>query len=243
VRVVSEGWNDEAANDQPEYEVNDEPLGRCPFREDCQVVETPTHFICVTRQAAEEEMAAFREAKRKAKERGEDPPEKPEKPDHEGFILPRTVCKREITRDEALHYLRQGRTELLEDFTSRFGRPFSATLVLKDNGRHGFEFPPRKKAGAAASESGEGAEADGGKAGTRKAAPRKKAAAKTTRKKAARKKTTRKKATRKKAGAKKTTHKKAGARKTGTSRAGTRKKASRKGPSSSKDSGSGSADE
>jgi DNA topoisomerase-3 len=57
--------------------------------------------------------------------------------------LPRTVCKREITRDEALVYLRDGKTELLTDFTSRFGRPFSAHLVLKENGRHGFEFPPR----------------------------------------------------------------------------------------------------
>ena len=58
-------------------------------------------------------------------------------------MLPRTVCKREITRDEALVYLRDGTTELLPDFTSRFGRPFSAQLVLKENGRHGFEFPPR----------------------------------------------------------------------------------------------------
>jgi DNA topoisomerase-3 len=56
------------------------------------------------------------------------------------------VCKREITRDEALVYLRTGRTEVLTDFTSRFGRPFSATLVLKETGRHGFEFPPRGKA-------------------------------------------------------------------------------------------------
>ena len=44
-----------------------------------------------------------------------------------GFVLPRTVCKREITREEALYYLKNGRTELLTDFTSRFGRPFSAT--------------------------------------------------------------------------------------------------------------------
>ncbi len=32
--VVSEGWNEEAATDQPEYEVNTEPLGRCPICED-----------------------------------------------------------------------------------------------------------------------------------------------------------------------------------------------------------------
>jgi len=122
-----------------------------------------------------------------------------------GFVLPRTVCKREMTRDEALYYLREGKTELLTDFTSRFGRPFSATLVLKDTGRHGFEFPPRKRAGGGA---------DGAAAGTRKKTRRKK----TTRKKTARKKTTRKKTARKKAGSKKvgrkkTTRKKAVARK------------------------------
>jgi DNA topoisomerase-3 len=210
VRVVSEGWNDEAASDVPEYEVDDEPLGACPFAEDCQVIETPTHFLCTTRLRAEKEKEVYREARRRAKEEGAPAPEKPAPPDHEGFLLPRTVCKREITRDEALHYLRHGRTELLEDFTSRFGRPFSATLVLKDNGRHGFEFPPRKKAAAA----GADAKATGGrkaasprKKGTRKAATRKKTAAKaprkgSTRKKATRKKATRKKATRKTAGAK-----------------------------------------
>ena len=203
VRVVSEGWNDEAASDQPEYEVDDEPLGPCPLGEGCQVVETPTHFICTVRLAYEEAMAGFREEKRKAKEKGEPAPEKPEKPDHEGFVLPRTVCKREITRDEALHYLRHGRTELLEDFTSRFGRPFSATLVLKDNGRHGFEFPPRRsRAGAA--EASEAEKASGGtaeKAGARR--PRKKSA---TRKKTAARKT--KTATRKKTTPGKTSRKK-----------------------------------
>lgn len=53
------------------------------------------------------------------------------------------VCKREITRDEAKYYLANQRTELLTDFSSRFGRPFSATLVIKETGRHGFEFQPR----------------------------------------------------------------------------------------------------
>ena len=73
--------------------------------------------------------------------------------------MPRTVCKREITREEAEHYLREGKTELLTDFTSRFGRPFSATLVLKDTGRHGFEFPPRKRAGEEEGAGANGADA------------------------------------------------------------------------------------
>jgi DNA topoisomerase-3 len=143
VRVVSEGWSEESASETPEYEVNTEPLGPCPFSEECLVVETPTQFACTTRLQIEEQQAAFREARRVAREKGAPPPPKPEQPDHAGFVLPRTVCKREITRDEALVYLRGGKTELLTDFTSRFGRPFSAQLVLKENGRHGFEFPPR----------------------------------------------------------------------------------------------------
>ena len=81
-------------------------------------------------------------------------------------------------RDEAELYMKNGRTELLTEFTSQYGRPFAATLVFNpDTGRHSFEFQPRKKA------------ADGGKAGGRKKGTRKK----TTRKKATRKKTTRKK--------------------------------------------------
>jgi DNA topoisomerase-3 len=124
--VRSEGWNEESASDVPEYEVNTEPLATCPICCEHDVVETATEFTCEGR----------------LKEREEESGEKREKPCT--FVFPRTVCKREITRDEALYYIENKRTELLTDFTSRFGRPFSATLVLKENGRHGFEFPPRE---------------------------------------------------------------------------------------------------
>ncbi len=100
------------------------------------------------------------------------------------MVLPRTVCKREITREEALVYLGGGKTDLLTEFTSRFGRPFAARLVLKKNGRHGFEFEPRKGRGKGASPG----------RGRKKTATRKK----TTRKKATRRKTARKKSVRKK---------------------------------------------
>jgi DNA topoisomerase-3 len=143
VRVFSEGWSEGTASETPEYEVNSEPLGICPLSEDCSVVETPTQFACTTRLQIDEQQAAFREARRMAREQGTPAPPKPEPPDHPGIVLPRTVCKREITRDEALVYLRDAKTDLLTDFTSRFGRPFSAQLVLKETGRHGFEFPPR----------------------------------------------------------------------------------------------------
>jgi hypothetical protein len=115
-------------------------------------VETPTQFVCAGRRQAEEAAA---EERRLAREAGHGKlAARRSGPKPCGFVLPRTVCKREITRKEALAYLQSGRTELLEDFTSRFGRPFSATLFLKENGRHGFEFPPR---GAAKGAAGEGA--------------------------------------------------------------------------------------
>jgi hypothetical protein len=162
--VQPAGWNEEAASETPEYEVNTEPLGKCPFGgEECQVIETPTHFACTSWVADAEAQAAFRAAKKAARDAGQPPPEKPEKPDHALFVFPRTVCKREITREEALVYLREGKTELLTDFTSRHGRPFSAQLVLKDTGRHGFEFPPRGKQGGKSE--GEGA-AQGAEAAT-----------------------------------------------------------------------------
>ncbi|NRA06985.1 MAG: topoisomerase C-terminal repeat-containing protein [Myxococcales bacterium] len=203
--VTSAGYNQESASDQPEYDVDPEPLSACQHGHECSIVESPKFFAC-TRKLPEIDLT-----KKQIKERREQGI-----PENCGSMLPRTVCKREITRDEALPFFRDGRTELLTDFTSRFGRPFSATLFLKDTGRHGFEFPPRKR-------KGEDEGADGGSAASasKKKTTRKKAGTKkTTRKKATRKKATRKKATRKKAGAKKTTRKKATAKKA------TRKKAS-----------------
>jgi DNA topoisomerase-3 len=180
--VRSLGYNEgEGVSDQVEYEVNTDPLGRCPFEEDCSIIETPTQFIC-QRQQKDEKGADNEERSKNC-----------------GFVFPRTVCKREITREEATVYLRDGKTDLLEEFTSRFGRPFSATLVLKKNGRHGFEFPPRKARGGKSGAAGKSSGGKRKKKGTRK----KKTTKKTTRKtKTVRKTTRKKKSTRKKAVAK-----------------------------------------
>jgi len=182
VKVRSLGYNEGAGvSDQPEYEVNPEPLGPCPFEEACRVLESPTQYLCERALKKAEESEAS-ETAGESELKGC------------GFVLPRTVCKREMVRDEADLYLKTKNTGLLTEFTSRFGRPFAATLVLKPNGRHGFEFQPR----------------EGGRkkaAGAKK--PRKAATKKTTRK-AATKKTTRKAATKKttrKAATKKTTSK------------------------------------
>ena len=167
------GSSGERATDEVEYDVDPESLAPCPFP-DCphsesSIVETPTHFRCEAGLRQEEEnreKARVWEAENneEGKRRRRYKPPEADRPCP--FALPRTVCKREITRDEALHYVREGRTELLEEFTSRMGRPFSATLFLKENGRHGFEFPPRAGGGQAGRKVSR-------KKATRKTSPRK----------------------------------------------------------------------
>jgi DNA topoisomerase III len=155
VRVRPVAWEDGTVREDPEYEVNPEPVGACPFEEECRVIETPTHFSC-ERKLKEAELDGGNGSAAAASG------EAPERPKSCGLALPRTVCKREITREEALVYLSSGRSELLTDFTSRYGRPFSATLVLKKTGRHGFEFPPRApKRGAAEGDASAAAGATG----------------------------------------------------------------------------------
>jgi DNA topoisomerase-3 len=200
--VKSLGYNEgEGVSELVEYDVNPDPLGPCPFDEGCSVVESPTQYIC-ERQLKIDQLKSEKAEKGEAKlPKGEKDPDIEALPKGCGFVFPRTVCKREITRDETEVYLANRKTDLLEDFTSRFGRPFSATLALKENGRHGFEFPPRKpRGGKAGDEQTSGAK--------RKKKTTKK---KTTKKKTKKKKTTKKKAAKKKAAKKKTTKKKVAA--------------------------------
>jgi len=212
LKVRSAGWNEEAASDTPEYEVDERALGDCIAGCGSKVVETPTEFSCEERLQAERDLAEAKAAEAKMSEedrkasvsaRRKATREATKKPC--AFVLPRTVCKREIVRDEALYYLANQRTELLTDFTSRFGRPFSATLVLQESGRHGFEFQPRGAGGSkkAGSKKAGSKKAGSKKAGSKKAGTKKKKAAKKARKKAA---------SGKKRGAKKTTAKKATAK-------------------------------
>jgi DNA topoisomerase-3 len=162
------GSASEQLTEQVEFEVDPEPLGPCPYPQcphpGSQVVETPTHYRC--RGAIERDEENQEKARRWEAEHNP-PGAKRRKhyrvPDEDRacpFVLPRTVCKREITRDEALQYVKEGRTPLLEDFTSRLGRPFAAVLYVKENGRHGFEFPPRGGAARAQAKPGEAPAAD-----------------------------------------------------------------------------------
>jgi DNA topoisomerase-3 len=228
LKVSSLGWNEgEGVRDEPEYEVNPDPLGRCRCGQESAVVETPTHYICQRKAAEDLRAAALKQRRQEWKKEGKNAKQiralaaeiqSDDPPPSCGFILPRTVCKREMTREEAEVYLGNGRTDLLEDFTSRFGRPFSATLVLKENGRHGFEFPPRRARGRAAENDLESSPA-------RPAGRRKKAAGK---KKPAKKKPAKKKAAKKKTAAKKKASKKPAAGKRAAGKTGGKKAARKK---------------
>jgi DNA topoisomerase-3 len=63
----------------------------------------------------------------------------------QGPVLPKVVCHREISPAEALQYFSEpGKTEILDGFLSKRGRPFRGALFRKATGKHGFEFPPRE---------------------------------------------------------------------------------------------------
>ncbi len=64
--------------------------------------------------------------------------------------LSRELCRFPISKEQALKFFQEGRTDVIDKFISKKGRPFSASLVLNVNNKVVFEwdFPPRKpKAG------------------------------------------------------------------------------------------------
>jgi DNA topoisomerase-3 len=91
-----------------------EPVGKCPT---CggKVFETENSYICEHSQADR----------------------KPCK-----FKLSKTILGRDMPKEQAQKLLTTGKTDLLEGFISKRGRPFSAYLKLED-GKVGFEFPPK----------------------------------------------------------------------------------------------------
>ena len=70
-----------------------------------------------------------------------------EKPCKPKARLARTFCQYPITEDQALKFFEQGRTDVIDKFISKKGRPFTASLVLQPQGKVVFEweFPPREK--------------------------------------------------------------------------------------------------
>ncbi|HQF38172.1 MAG TPA: DNA topoisomerase 3 [Opitutaceae bacterium] len=105
-----------------------------------ELCETATHFICRQPVAT----GGFEEV----------------------FRVGRLLCRKELPREQIVKIAEAGKTDLFEDFISRFNRPFSAFLTLdpkeENPGRRiRFEFPPRKPR----------AEGEGGKGGRKPRTP------------------------------------------------------------------------
>jgi len=63
------------------------------------------------------------------------------------FRMGKTLCQREVPREQVEKLLAEGKTALIQRFISKKGRPFSAFLTLdKKTAKVGFEFEPRKPA-------------------------------------------------------------------------------------------------
>ena len=60
--------------------------------------------------------------------------------------LPRELCKKPISEENARKFFTEGRTAVIEGMISKKGRPFSASLVFKSGDKRilGWEFPPRE---------------------------------------------------------------------------------------------------
>lgn len=92
-------------------------IGKCPK---CggQIFETDNAFLCERTQADK----------------------KPCK-----FKINKTIAAQPIDKSQAAKIIEHGRSDLLRNFMSRAGRPFSAYLVVDDAGKVSFDFPPREE--------------------------------------------------------------------------------------------------
>ncbi|MEI8311905.1 MAG: topoisomerase C-terminal repeat-containing protein, partial [Verrucomicrobiota bacterium] len=61
------------------------------------------------------------------------------------FRMGKSLCQREIPQEQVVKLIETGKTDLIQKFISKKGRPFSAFLKL-ENGKVGFEFEERKPA-------------------------------------------------------------------------------------------------
>lgn len=60
--------------------------------------------------------------------------------------LSKEMCKYHIPREQALKFFAEGKTDLIERFISKKGRPFKAHLVCLPKAKRilSWEFPPRE---------------------------------------------------------------------------------------------------
>ena len=92
-----------------------EPLHACTVCKKGEVYATDTAYLC-NRSVGEEKDCAFRMSK--------------------------VILQREIPTEQVIKILTTGKTDLLDKFISKKGRPFSAYLKLEKNGKTSFEFEP-----------------------------------------------------------------------------------------------------
>jgi len=61
--------------------------------------------------------------------------------------LSRVMCKYEIPKEQALKYFTEGKTDVIDQWISKKGRPFKAALTCNKQGKRmlGWEFPPREQ--------------------------------------------------------------------------------------------------
>ncbi len=92
-----------------------ESIGKCPK---CggKVFEGPTDYVCENSQA-EKKPCKFKTGK--------------------------VICQQPIERAQVAKLLAGGKTDLMDKFVSKAGRPFAAYLTLDDSGKATFEFAPR----------------------------------------------------------------------------------------------------
>jgi len=60
------------------------------------------------------------------------------------FRVPRLMCKKEVSREQAVQLAEKGKTDLIQGFISKKGRPFDAFL-LRNDAKIRWEFPPRAR--------------------------------------------------------------------------------------------------
>jgi len=61
-----------------------------------------------------------------------------------GLRISKIILSKQLTTENLKQLLRDGKTELIKGFISKKRRPFDAYLLLANNGKISFEFPPRK---------------------------------------------------------------------------------------------------
>ena len=92
-----------------------QPIGKCPK---CggKVFDTDAGYICERGQAEKKRCT---------------------------FKIGKEILQQPVDREQAQKLLEKGKTDLLDKFISKAGKPFPAYLVMDEKGKVTFEFPPR----------------------------------------------------------------------------------------------------